>query len=68
MNRRIFGRLDYNNDRAAGRYWEIGPQESLYLPEPWWKEHNRLAILDEEGRSPDQVFLRRTRARQPRGL
>ncbi len=47
------------NGRAAGRYWETGPQKMLYLPEPWWQEHNRLAILDEEGRHPDGSFLTR---------
>jgi len=50
------------NGRAAGRYWEIGPQRTLYLPEPWWKEHNHLAIFDEHGRNPSDTFL----ARDPR--
>jgi beta-galactosidase len=49
------------NGRAVGRYWDIGPQKTLYLPEPWWHEHNRLAILDEDGRSPDQSFIARDR-------
>jgi hypothetical protein len=47
------------NAHAAGRYWEIGPQKTLYLPEPWWRERNHMAILDEEGRSPEQMFLGR---------
>jgi hypothetical protein len=25
----------YLNGKALGRYWEIGPQHSLYMPEPW---------------------------------
>jgi hypothetical protein len=50
------------NGRAAGRYWEIGPQKTLYLTEPWWKDQNHLAIFDEEGRTPRDVFL----ARDPR--
>ncbi|MGA2863689.1 MAG: beta-galactosidase [Verrucomicrobiota bacterium] len=49
----------YLNGRAAGRYWDIGPQKALYLPEPWWKEQNRLAIFDEGGRHPGGSFLAR---------
>ncbi len=40
------------NGRALGRYWEIGPQRTLYLPEPWLTQRNRLEILDEEGANP----------------
>jgi hypothetical protein len=47
----------YLNGIAAGRYWEIGPQHSLYLPEPWLKSSNRLAIFDEEGKQPDQAYI-----------
>lgn len=47
------------NGRAAGRYWDIGPQKTLYLPEPWWKAHNHIAVFDEEGKSPEQTFLAR---------
>jgi hypothetical protein len=47
------------NGRAAGRYWDIGPQKTLYLPEPWWKDRNHLAILDEEGRNPKDTFVAR---------
>ena len=49
----------YLNGHAAGRYWEIGPQQTLYLPEPWWQDHNHLAIFDEEGRPPEQAYLKR---------
>jgi hypothetical protein len=47
----------YLNGRALGRYWEIGPQHSLYLPKPWFQEQNRLGIFDEEGKSADRVYL-----------
>jgi hypothetical protein len=47
----------YLNGVAAGRYWEIGPQHSLYLPEPWLKGSNRLAVFDEEGKQPDQAYI-----------
>jgi hypothetical protein len=49
----------YLNDHALGRFWEIGPQHSLYLPEPWLAAKNRLVIFDEEGRSPKRVYLMR---------
>jgi hypothetical protein len=47
----------YLNGKALGRYWEIGPQHSLYLPEPWLADHNCLALFDEEGKSPDGVYI-----------
>ena len=47
----------YLNGIAAGRYWEIGPQHSLYLPEPWFKPMNSLAVFDEEGKRPEQVYI-----------
>jgi hypothetical protein len=49
----------YLNGHALGRFWEIGPQRALYVPDPWFEAHNRLAILDEEGRSPERVYLMR---------
>ncbi|MBV8865740.1 MAG: beta-galactosidase [Acidobacteriaceae bacterium] len=45
------------NGRALGRYWEIGPQHSLYLPEPWLQPRNRLAVFDELGNSPHGSYL-----------
>ena len=47
----------YLNGTALGRYWEIGPQHSLYLPEPYFQDSNTLAIFDEEGRRPDLVYI-----------
>ncbi len=49
----------YLNGKAAGRFWEIGPQKYLYLPEPWWNTQNKLVIFDEKGRSPEAAFLKR---------
>ena len=49
----------YLNGKAIGRFWEIGVQKHLYLPEPWWKEGNTLAIFDEEGRKPNSVYIER---------
>ena len=31
------------NGHNLGRYWQIGPQETLYLPAPWLnKGHNEV--------------------------
>ena len=35
------------NERALGRFWSIGPQRALYLPEPWLKEGaNEIVFFD----------------------
>jgi len=47
------------NGRAVGRYWTIGPQQSLYVPDSWLQARNRLAIFDEHGNSPERVYLAR---------
>ena len=47
------------NGRALGRYWEIGPQHSLYVPDAWFSSENRIALFDEGGKSPVRVYLLR---------
>jgi len=49
----------YLNGHALGRYWEIGPQHSLYVPDPWFAGTNRFVIFDEEGKSPNSAYLSR---------
>jgi len=35
------------NDHNLGRYWEVGPQHSLYCPAPWLKQgKNEIVIFD----------------------
>jgi beta-galactosidase len=37
------------NGHNLGRYWHIGPQQSLFLPGPWLqKGHNDVVVLDLE--------------------
>ncbi|MGO8818922.1 MAG: glycoside hydrolase family 35 protein [Terriglobia bacterium] len=37
------------NGHNLGRYWRIGPQQSLFLPAPWLKkEKNEVVVLDLE--------------------
>lgn len=39
--------LVWINGYAIGRYWEIGPQQSLYMPGCWLKKgENEIVILD----------------------
>jgi hypothetical protein len=49
----------YLNGRPVGRYWELGPHHSVYLPEPFLEEVNTLALLEEGGLSPQGTFLMR---------
>ena len=43
--------LVFVNGRGLGRYWEIGPQRSLYLPGAWLNTDapNEIAVLELEG-------------------
>ena len=35
------------NGHALGRYWNIGPTQTMYLPGPWLKEgENEIVVLD----------------------
>ncbi|XP_062995190.1 beta-galactosidase-1-like protein 2 [Elgaria multicarinata webbii] len=53
------------NGRNLGRYWKIGPQETLYLPATWLKQgHNEIVVFEERAagrivQSTDLPFLGR---------
>ena len=35
------------NGHALGRFWKIGPQETLYVPGPWLRKgHNEVVVFD----------------------
>lgn len=37
------------NGKSLGRFWNIGPQQTLYLPAPWLKEgENEIVVLEME--------------------
>lgn len=38
------------NGHNLGRYWELGPQETLYLPSPWLRRGNNEVSLTEQFR------------------
>ena len=42
----------YLNGHNVGRFWNIGPQEHYYLPEPWLAKDNELLIFEEQGNIP----------------
>lgn len=38
------------NGHAIGRYWDIGPQETLYVPGPWLRKgSNSIVVFDVDG-------------------
>ena len=38
------------NGHAIGRFWEIGPQQTLYMPGCWLKKgRNEIIVLDLKG-------------------
>lgn len=48
------------NGIHIGRYWERGPQRTLYLPAPFLKEENEIILLEQEGfRTPEVIITDR---------
>lgn len=44
------------NDHCLGRYWNIGPTQTMYIPAPWLREGaNKVFVLDLLG--PEQPVL-----------
>lgn len=44
------------NGNCLGRYWNIGPTQTMYLPAPWLKEgENEIVILDIVG--PEKMVI-----------
>jgi len=45
------------NGISIGRFWEIGPQQTLFMPGCWLKEgENEIIVLDLKG--PEQLFVK----------
>ncbi len=45
------------NGRAMGRFWEIGPQQTLYMPGCWLRQgENEILVLDLKG--PQQAMVK----------
>jgi len=46
------------NGRPLGRFWNIGPQGTLYLPAPWLKRgNNEIVVFDLDGKANQTVPL-----------
>lgn len=45
------------NGFNLGRYWEIGPQKSLYLPGVLLQDNNEITILELEGCKSDHITI-----------
>ena len=46
------------NGHNLGRYWNIGPQRSLYLPGVWLREKdNEIVVLELDGNKADSVAI-----------
>ena len=46
INMEAFGKGQvYVNGRALGRFWQIGPQQTLYLPGCWLKKGKNEVIV-----------------------
>jgi len=44
------------NSHNLGRYWQIGPQQSLFLPATWLKKgKNEIIVLDLEERADRSI-------------
>lgn len=44
------------NGRPLGRFWQIGPQRTLYLPAPWLKRgDNQIVVFDLDGKPDAEV-------------
>jgi len=43
------------NGHNLGRFWEIGPQGTLYVPGPWLRAENELVVFETEGKSSPRV-------------
>lgn len=57
INMEAFGKgMVYVNGHALGRFWNIGPQQTLYVPGCWLKKgKNEVVVLDVVGPKGDPV-------------
>lgn len=48
LNMQVFGKgFVFLNGHHMGRYWNIGPQQTIYVPKDWLKKHgNEIVVFD----------------------
>ena len=58
INMETWGKgLVYINGHAIGRFWSIGPQQTLYVPGCWLKKgRNEIVVLDVAGPSKTETW------------
>lgn len=58
INMEMWGKgLVYVNGHAIGRFWSIGPQQTLYVPGCWLKKgRNEIVVLDVTGPSKPETW------------
>lgn len=45
------------NGHNIGRYWQVGPQQTLYVPGPWLKKgENKVVVFEQLNDAPQQVL------------
>jgi beta-galactosidase len=47
----------YVNGNCVGRYWNVGPQQSLYVPAPWIQAGTNEVVLLEFEKLPEKLAL-----------
>lgn len=45
------------NGKNLGRYWDVGPQRTLYLPGVWLKEENEIVVFEQEGFAKPEIQI-----------
>ena len=45
------------NEFNLGRYWNVGPQKTLYVPAPVLKKENEIVVFELEGYARPSIFL-----------
>ena len=45
------------NGFNLGRYWNVGPQKTLYVPAPVLKKENEIVVFELEGYARPSIFL-----------
>ena len=65
LNMEAFGKGQvYVNGHAIGRFWSIGPQQTLYVPGCWLKKgQNEVVVLDVIGPSMRAYYLTKDKKR-----
>lgn len=58
VNMETWGKgLVYVNGHAIGRFWSIGPQQTLYVPGCWLREgENEIVVLDVAGPAKNETW------------